>query len=81
MCVGDLLTDDSASPLQQSESKRSTLPGGASLAHMRGVGSSGVLMQPARPGWPRDVQWLSARCVVWGEWRLGTGLETIITTL
>jgi hypothetical protein len=32
VCVGDELTDDSASTLQRSKSKRSTFPGGAPLA-------------------------------------------------
>lgn len=59
MCVGDELTDDSASTLQRSKSKRSTFPSGA-------AGVAGVA-----PG--RAVAVFTS--VVWGEWRLGMGLE------
>jgi hypothetical protein len=64
VCVGDELTDDSASTLHRPKSKRSTFPGGGAFSpEDEGVewDPPGLLMQLVRQGSPQYVQWLSLR--------------------
>jgi hypothetical protein len=82
VCVGGESTHDSASPLQRSTFEASTFPVGAALAQ-KPKAWSGELRRADAAGATRVAPGVAvAVCtlVVWGEWRLGMGRETIITT-